>query len=278
MAKIQFKSCALHNFIFFPLHPVSLKRSKQGPRVDANFSPSWHFKSCLRSKVKRQQEIAENREKCAGRQREEEQGTRKARRGGGKRNIQLASYFVTNVFVRQLQPGIKEDVAAHISSSIMPLCHDSNCNSAKREGRGGEEECHDWMVYTGRVLNTYLWQLNSLWSCAWDSSGSRRDSDTRPCHPPLLTWWSACRHVPPRERTSAPDTFHPTSACPVQSSSRVYRRWKEENCESAMRKRMSATKGRSCLCFCLCKCRHPVRLFCATFKAAHLVVNFYQTV
>lgn len=88
----------------------------------------------------------------------ERRGTRdeESKEGGGcKRNIQLASYFVTNVFVRQLQPGIKEDVAAHISSSIMPLCHDSNCNSAKRDG-GGEEECHDWMVYTGRVLNTYL--------------------------------------------------------------------------------------------------------------------------
>lgn len=75
------------------------------------------------------------------------------RERGGKRNIQLASYFVTNVFVRQLQPGIKEDVAAHISSSIMPLCHDSNCNRAKRGG-GGEGEW--WMVCTGRVLNTYL--------------------------------------------------------------------------------------------------------------------------
>lgn len=75
---------------------------------------------------------------------------REMMRGEGKRNIQLASYFVTNVFVRQLQPGIKEDVAAHISSSIMPLCHDSNCNSTKRVERGGEG------TGTGRVLNTYL--------------------------------------------------------------------------------------------------------------------------
>lgn len=173
-------------------------------------------------------------------QRKQKQREREREGRGGKRNIQLASYFVTNVFVRQLQPGIKEDVAAHISSSIMPLCHDSNCNRAKRAG-GGEREW--WMVCTGRVLNTYLWQLNSLWSCAWDSSGSRRDSDTRPCHPPLLTWWSACRHVPPRGRTSAPDTFHPTSACPVQSSSRVYRRWKE-NWQSVMRKREKNKKER----------------------------------
>lgn len=53
---------------------VSLKSSKKGAaggEQDANFSPSWHFKSCLRSKVtkKRQQEMPENREKCAGSQR-----------------------------------------------------------------------------------------------------------------------------------------------------------------------------------------------------------------
>lgn len=146
-------------------------------------------------------------------------------------------------------PGLRR-MSQHILAA--QLCHcvmTVTATGPRGGGRGGRREW--WMVCTGRVLNTYLWQLNSLWSCAWDSSGSRRDSDTRPCHPPLLTWWSACRHVPPRGRTSAPDTFHPTSACPVQSSSRVYQRWKE-NWQSVMRtrrRRMSATKGRSWLCF-----------------------------
>lgn len=46
----------------------------------------------------------------------------------------MASYFVTNVFVRQLHAGIKENVAAHISSSIMPLQL-----KEMGEGRDGEK-------------------------------------------------------------------------------------------------------------------------------------------
>lgn len=52
----------------------------------------------------------------------------------------MASYFVTNVFVRQLHAGIKENVAAHISSSIMPL--QLKEMGEGREGEKGKESIH----------------------------------------------------------------------------------------------------------------------------------------
>lgn len=157
-------------------------------------------------------------------------------------------------------PGLRR-MSPHILAA--QLCHCS-WQREEEQGRGAGMGEREW-EYTLWVLNTYLWQLNSLWSCAWDSSGSRRDTDTRPYRPPLLTWWSACRHVPPRGTTSAPDTFHPTSACPVQSLSRVYRRWKEtRRNEKKIWHEKSPSKG---VCVCLVR---------VTFKAAHLVVNFYQ--
>lgn len=77
MAKIQFKSCALHNFIF-PLQPVSLKRSRsRGRGKRQTFRQVGTLKAVCEAKLpKRQQEMPENREKCAGR------GSRRKERGG----------------------------------------------------------------------------------------------------------------------------------------------------------------------------------------------------
>jgi len=114
----------------------------------------------------------------------------------------------------KIQPGY---VAAQISCSIMlPRRAWANRKGDMRKENG------DW-------LNTYLWQLNSLWSYGSDSSGSRRGSDTRPCRPRWLTSWSACQHVLPRGRRVAPDRSRPTSVFPGRSLSRVCPHWNGEN-------------------------------------------------